>query len=106
MMEVVIVDLTSCCLPVGIGTGTCSWLVCILLLSCIFMGSACVALLNMYFAVIMFWFDSSNQNAGSFGQFTYSASILPCLLWTMLLDWLSPFMFILIKLPTLNTFML
>ena len=88
----------------GIGVGSCSWLVWILLLSCIFMGSACVALLSMYFGVIMIGFDSSNQNAGLFGQFTYSTSILPCLLWTILQDWVSPFMFILIKLPTLNIF--
>ena len=54
----------------------------------------------------MIGFDSSNQNAGLFGQFTYSTSILPCLLWTILQDWVSPFMFILIKLPTLNILML
>ena len=49
---------------------------------------------------------SSNQNVGLFEQFTYSTSNLPCLLWTILQDWVSPFMFILIKLPTLNILML
>ena len=56
----------------------------------------------MYFGVIMFWFDSSSQNAGSLGQFTYSTSILPCLVWTILQDCVSPFMIILIENPTLN----
>ena len=106
MVEVVTAEITSWWLPMGFGVGSCSWLLWILMLSCIFMGSACVALLSMYFGVIMIGFDSSNQNAGLFGLFTYSTSILPCLLWTILQDWVSPFMFILIKLPTWNILML
>ena len=88
----------------GIGAGSCSWLVDILLLSCIFMGSAWKALLNMYFGVIMIAYDSSNQNVGLTGQFTHSNSIFPCLVWTILQDWVSQFMFISIKITTLNMF--
>ena len=54
----------------------------------------------------MFGLVSSNQNAGLLGQFTYSTSILPCLVWTILQDWVSPLMFILIKFPTPNMFAL
>ena len=68
------------------------------------MGSAWDALLSMYFGVIFFGFDSSNQNSGLFGQFTYSTSVLPCLVWTNLQDWMSSSMYISIKLPTLNIF--
>ena len=68
------------------------------------MVSAWDATLSMYFGVIIFGFDSSNQNAGLFGQFTHSTSILTCLVWTILQDWVGPFMFVLIKLPTLNIF--
>ena len=89
----------------GISAGSCSWLVGILL-CCIFKGSAWEALLSMYFGVIMFGLVSSNQNAGSLGQFTYSTSILPSLVWTILQDWVSPLMFILIKLPMLNIFVI
>ena len=68
------------------------------------MGSDWDALLSMYFGVIMFGFDSSNQNACLFEQFTYSTSNLLCLFCKILQDWVIPFMFFLIEIPTLNIF--
>ena len=69
-----------------------------------FLGSSWDALLSLNVGVIVLGFDSSNHKASLFGQFTYSTSILPCLAWTILQSWVSPFEFILITLPTLNTF--
>ena len=90
----------------GIRAASRSWLVGILLLCCIINGSAREALLSMNFGAIMFGLDSSNQNAGLLGQFTYSTSFSPYIAWKILQDLVCQFMFILIKLPTLNIFVI